>query len=111
MTVETEEFNNESIQFTWAIDIARCMAYVQGFILTVVDMTESKTQFLDVKENCFNISSDKVTFDTSHSCSNVTIDPCTDYLIEISPKMFDRNYSLTGNNASTTTSPGKNGFL
>jgi hypothetical protein len=111
MTVETEEFNGESIQFTWAIDFARCMAYVQGFILKVMDITESKTQSLNVKKDCFNISSDTVTFDTSHSCSNVTIDPCTDYFIEITPRLFDRNYSLAGNNASTTTSPGKNSFL
>ena len=106
MTVTTEEFNNKSITFSWAIDNTRCMEYVDEFTLKVVDVTVGRNQSVNVPSNCFNISSGKVSFDTSHPCSNVTVNPCSDYFIEITPTLFNNAYSLTGNNANTSILPG-----
>jgi hypothetical protein len=107
MTVTTGKFNDKSIKFTWAIDNARCMGYIEEFTLKVVGLPFGRNQSLNVPKSCFNISSGKVTFDTSHPCSNVTVDPCSNYFIEITPKLFSNVYSLTGNNANTSILPGR----
>jgi hypothetical protein len=103
MTVNVDDYSDTSIGFTWSLNNTRCLNYIDAFTLNVNNLANFQNQTNNYSKDCFNVTNDSISFDTSNACSTITIEPCTVYSIEIRPIISSYVLSFKGNSDSTTT--------
>ena len=103
MTVNADDYSDKSIGFTWSLNDTRCLNYIDAFTLNVYNLANFQNQTSNYSKDCFNVTNDSISFDTSNACSTITIEPCTVYSIEIRPIISNFVLTLKGNSDSTTT--------
>ena len=88
--ISIDEESSDRINFRWELGDRRCMKMLDGFLLSVKDNHTGLTESNMISRTCFDVIDDVVKFNTTDAHMNIR--PCTDYLVEVMPRVANRTF-------------------
>jgi hypothetical protein len=99
--ISIEAEYKDHIDFHWTLDVKRCMKVLDGFLLSVKDPQTGLTESNMINRTRFVVIDGKVKFNTADAHMNIR--PCTNYTVEIMPRVANRTlFDMKGSVNATT---------
>ncbi len=94
--INNHKYGVNWISFWWQSSVPECQRFVMGYQLNVTDLFRNTSQFKNLSRSCSIISEQReLIFNSSLTCTELDIFPCSNYLISLAPVFRIGNRTVT----------------